>query len=123
MVFSIKQTLTTYFSHCTQALGAVAAVGFLLAGCGAQPIAKPGGHLQPEIISRNTSSIPQPVRGVALPPPPEARESEVYTIVGGPGCGQYPLPRDTDVRILEALSKAMCPAPAESPGTSLRSAF
>ena len=50
----------------------------------------------------------------------EARESEVYTIVGGPGCGQYPLPRDTDVRILEALSKAMCPAPACGPVTILR---
>lgn len=51
----------------------------------------------------------------------EARPSEVYTIVGGPGCGQHPLPRDTDVRILDALSKAMCPAPACGPATILRS--
>jgi protein involved in polysaccharide export with SLBB domain len=52
----------------------------------------------------------------------EARENEVYTIVGGPGCGQHPLPRDADVRILEALSRAMCPAPASGPVTILRSA-
>jgi protein involved in polysaccharide export with SLBB domain len=50
----------------------------------------------------------------------EAREREVYTVVGGPGCGQYPLPRDSDVRILEALSKAMCPAPACGLVTILR---
>lgn len=50
----------------------------------------------------------------------EARKKETYTIVGGPGCGEHPLPRDTDLRILEALSKAMCPAPACGPATILR---
>ncbi len=50
----------------------------------------------------------------------EAREREVYTIVGGQGCGQHPLPRDADLRILEALSKAMCPAPACGFATVLR---
>jgi protein involved in polysaccharide export with SLBB domain len=50
----------------------------------------------------------------------EARKKETYTIVGGPGCGEHPLPRDTDLRVLEALSKAMCPAPACGPVTILR---
>jgi protein involved in polysaccharide export with SLBB domain len=50
----------------------------------------------------------------------EARAKETYTIVGGPGCGEHPLPRDTDLRVLEALSKAMCPAPACGPVTILR---
>jgi protein involved in polysaccharide export with SLBB domain len=50
----------------------------------------------------------------------EARPKETYTIVGGPGCGEHPLPRDTDLRILDALSKAMCPAPACGPVTVLR---
>lgn len=49
-----------------------------------------------------------------------ARLHEVYTIVGGPGCGQHPLPRDSDVRILDALAKAMCPAPACGTVTILR---
>lgn len=50
----------------------------------------------------------------------EARMMETYTIVGGPGCGEHRLPRDTDLRVLEALSKAMCPAPACGPVTILR---
>ncbi|HEY3789200.1 MAG TPA: polysaccharide biosynthesis/export family protein, partial [Urbifossiella sp.] len=50
----------------------------------------------------------------------EARGHEAYTIVGGPGCGQYPLPRDSDVRVLDALSKAICPAPACGMVTVLR---
>jgi len=50
----------------------------------------------------------------------EARVKETYTIVGGPGCVEHPLPRDTDLRVLEALSKAMCPAPACGPVTILR---
>jgi len=50
----------------------------------------------------------------------EARMKETYAIVGGPGCGEHPLPRDADLRILEALSKAMCPAPACGPVTVLR---
>ncbi len=39
-------------------------------------------------------------------------ECEVYTVVGGTGCGSHPLPRDTDLRVVEALSRAGCPAPA-----------
>jgi protein involved in polysaccharide export with SLBB domain len=50
----------------------------------------------------------------------EARCRETYTIVGGPGCGEHPLPRDADLRVLDALSRAMCPAPACGPVTILR---
>lgn len=50
----------------------------------------------------------------------EARKHEVYTIVGGPGCGEHPIPRDTDLRVIDALSKALCPAPACGPVTVLR---
>jgi protein involved in polysaccharide export with SLBB domain len=44
----------------------------------------------------------------------EARELESYFIVGGTGagCGEHALPRDADVRIVDALAKASCPAPA-----------
>jgi protein involved in polysaccharide export with SLBB domain len=35
-----------------------------------------------------------------------------YTVVGGTGCGAHPLPRDGDLRVVEALSRAGCPAPA-----------
>ena len=35
-----------------------------------------------------------------------------YTVVGGTGCGAHPLPRDADLRVVEALSRAGCPAPA-----------
>ncbi|MFO0795891.1 MAG: polysaccharide biosynthesis/export family protein [Gemmataceae bacterium] len=35
-----------------------------------------------------------------------------YTVVGGTGCGSHPLPRDADLRVVEALSRAGCPAPA-----------
>ncbi len=57
-------------------------MGLLLAGCGAQPLAKPAGHLQPEVIPRSAASIPPPVRAVPLPPPPEARQAEVkYSVV------------------------------------------
>src|SRR3954451_23914669 len=52
----------------------------VLAGCGARPLAKPDAHIQPE--ARSTATIPAPVRGVPLPPPPEARESEIrYSVV------------------------------------------
>ena len=49
-----------------------------------------------------------------------ARDREVYTVVGGPGCGEFPLPRDSDVRILDALAKALCPTPACGTVTVLR---
>jgi len=42
-----------------------------------------------------------------------ARDADdAYTVVGGTGCGAHPLPRDGDLRIVEALSRAGCPAPA-----------
>ena len=63
-------------------LRASAGVGLalVLAGCGARPLAKPDAHIQPE--ARSTAEIPAPVRGVPLPPPPEAREPELrYSVV------------------------------------------
>src|SRR6476659_8267482 len=55
-------------------------LALVLAGCGARPLATPDAHLQPE--ARSTAAIPAPVRGVPLPPPPEARESEIrYSVV------------------------------------------
>lgn len=59
---------------------ALSALALALAGCGAQPVAKSENHIQPE--ARATASIPEPVRAVPLPPPPQARESEVrYSVV------------------------------------------
>lgn len=49
-----------------------------------------------------------------------AREREAYTVVGGPGSGEFPLPRDADVRILDALARALCPAPSCGTVTVLR---
>jgi protein involved in polysaccharide export with SLBB domain len=51
----------------------------------------------------------------------EARGDESYTVVGGPGCGQFTLPRDTDLRIIEALAKATCPTPDCGAVTVMRS--
>src|SRR3954468_188450 len=60
------------------ALSGALALG--LAGCGARPLAKPDAHIQSE--ARSTAAIPAPVRGVPLPPPPEARENEIrYSVV------------------------------------------
>src|SRR6478735_6518649 len=56
------------------------ALALSLAGCGARPLAKPDAHIQPE--ARSTAAIPAPVRGVPMPPPPEARENEIrYSVV------------------------------------------
>jgi len=51
-----------------------------------------------------------------------AREPEVYTIVGGTGagCGTHPLPRDADLRVVEALARVSCPTPACGLVTVLR---
>jgi general secretion pathway protein D len=48
------------------------AIAVAFAGCGTQPIAKPDAHIVAE-PARPTTSIPQTVRAVPLPPPPETR--------------------------------------------------
>lgn len=56
------------------------ALAFLVASCGTRPVAKSDGHIQTE--ARPASTIPQPVRSVPLPPPPQARDTEVrYSVV------------------------------------------
>jgi MSHA biogenesis protein MshL len=82
MVLFIKQTLTEAFWIRTQVAAAAGAVAFILAGCGAQPVAKPEGHLQPEAVSRTAAAIPTPVRALPMPPPPAARDAEVkYSVM------------------------------------------
>jgi general secretion pathway protein D len=59
------------------------AAAFLLAACGARPLAKSEAHIQTrETTQAATASIPEPVRGVPLPPAPRAREQELrYSVV------------------------------------------
>src|SRR5688572_11381441 len=77
---SIKQILREYSCMRLRAFAPGVALAFVLAGCGARPVAKPDAHIQPE--TRSTASIPSPVRSVPLPPPPEAREAEIrYSVV------------------------------------------
>jgi len=52
----------------------------------------------------------------------EARPAETFSVVGGPGCGQFALPRDADLRVVGALAQATCPTPACGWVTVLRSA-
>ena len=57
------------------------ALALALAGCGTRPVARNEGHVQPE-PPRAIASIPPPLRSIPLPPPPEARESEIrYSVV------------------------------------------
>lgn len=71
--------------------GPLATLALILAGCGAQPLAKPDAHLHdpnpraaaPAIPAVSPSgSIPAPVRSVPMPPPPQARATELkYSVV------------------------------------------
>jgi general secretion pathway protein D len=68
-----------------KAAGALAALAVaLLAGCGAQPVAKTENHMivQPDEARPAAASIPEPVRAIPMPPPPAARDAEVrYSVV------------------------------------------
>ena len=56
------------------------ALALALAGCGARPVVQSDNHMQPE--ARPTGSIPAPVRSVPMPPPPQARDTELrYSVV------------------------------------------
>jgi general secretion pathway protein D len=69
------------FLHRAKAFVGAMGIAFLLAACGARQVARTEGHLQPE-PPRPPSTIPEPVRAVPLPPPPEARDTELrYSVV------------------------------------------
>ena len=54
-----------------------------IAGCGARPLAKPEGHIQPVVEpTPGTAQIPATVRAVPMPPAPTARDTEIkYSVV------------------------------------------
>src|SRR5512141_1778169 len=82
-VLSIKQVLTGYSCMRFEAAAAWFALGLALAGCGAQPVAKSDNHIvQPPQETRSGAAIPEPVRAIPMPPPPQARGAEVrYSVV------------------------------------------
>ena len=56
-------------------------IAFVVSACGARPVAKIDGHIQPE-VPRTAANIPSPVHAVPLPPAPVAREAELrYSVV------------------------------------------
>ena len=69
--FSIKQILTNSFCMRFTASATCAVCLVALGGCGTRPVPQSEGHIQPP--ARPEASIPQPVRAVPLPPPPQAR--------------------------------------------------
>jgi general secretion pathway protein D len=67
--------------HILQTAALMLAPIFLLAGCGPMPVAKTDSHIKSEPM-HSAAAIPQPVRQVALPPPPQPKAAEVkYSIV------------------------------------------
>lgn len=89
-----------------------AALATVVAGCGTLPVARTEGHLERALPTENTnssgganisSSVPQPVRQVPLPPPPMARIEEVrYSVTVNEVPVQellFVISRDTKVNI------------------------
>src|SRR5258706_2582687 len=77
------QKTNTYVMFLARARSVLLPLGaaLIVAACGARQVARTEGHIQPD-APRVVASIPNPVRAVPLPPPPQARESEIkYSVV------------------------------------------
>src|SRR5471032_1533732 len=81
---SVHKT-NTYGNSCMRflAFAPCFALALAMAGCGTRPVAKSEGHILAESERpASAASIPQVVRQAPLPPPPQARESEIkYSVV------------------------------------------